>query len=410
MRVNPRLEMTVGVKVGEEFEVPPAEEGAFLVGRDTLCDLRLADTQLSRRHCRFTFEGGFVYLQDLKSKNGTRVNGKRARRRVHLRHGDRIQIGSTELRVKYATSEESVRRTDKDAADALSPVRQLARRIASLEEENFAGLHLDVRIWEGEDSCTFRAHDPASDQPVALKFLKPDVGGTAEQKTRFLRGAKEAAGLDQPHLIKVLRSGTYEEIAYTVMEYVEGSNLQRLLTKAGVPMKPHGAVAICRQMLSALQHIYEKGLVLRSVQPDNVIVVPGFGAKLADYDLLKHLPGEHEKQVTSILDDDIVVDPQFAAPELIARPFLADQRADVFGAGATLYYMLTLSAPFPATLPADRPAHAFKRELPDPGSINPKAPAAISDVIRKAMAGYVDKRYQTPKEMATALNEATKGL
>jgi len=404
--MNPRIEVTVGTKAGEEHEVPSSEEGrSLVVGRDSDCGIRLADTQLSRRHCEFTFEGGYVYVEDLHSRNGTRVRGHRIHDKTELHHGDKVKAGSLVMRVKYVDKE-----PEHEVAEALLPGKSVAheqaKRLAKLEEESLAGYELDTRISEDDLTCTFKATRAGSSTPVALRFVKPDAGASAQQEARFLRGAKAASGLDHPVLLKVRDYGRHEHIPFVVTDYVEGSYLHRMLTKAGKPMKVPAAISVCLQLLSALQYVHGKRIVLRSVCPDGMILTPDGSVKITDYELAKHLPEAEKTEVTQVLDEDLQVDPRFAAPELIVRPFLADQRADIFGAGACLYFMLTAKAPFPSSLPNGLPAHAFKRKLTDPCTLNRRIPKSVRAIILTAMSDHLDKRYQTVERMKRALERA----
>jgi len=409
--MNARLQLLSGRDAGGEFPVPGqgAEQPSLLVGRDPVCDMRINDSQLSRRHCRFFAHEGHVYVEDLQSSNGTLVNGRRIGEPTLVRDGDKIQVGGAELLLKSDEGAEA-RESGQEQAEAVSESDLYARGIAGLQVESFAGLKLRTRIWEGEYCCTFLAEGPGVPNPVAVKFVKPDARITAEHKERLLRGWNEATRLDHPRLVKVLRVGSHEGIPYCLMEHVEGKNLYRLLARERRPMKMRGALTICLQLLEALQYVHQRGLALRSVRPDNVLLVPSLGASITDYDLIKKLPDQEGTSVTKVLDADVFVEPDFAAPELIARPYTADQRADLFGVGACLFYMATVRAPFPDALPDNLPAHAFRREVPDVQAINPNVPDAVRDVMLRAMANYVDRRYQSAQEMKEALERAAAGL
>jgi len=92
--MNPRIVVVSGVRTGEVF---PLSDVAFVIGRSVPSGLSLADESLSRRHCMVTFEGRAYHLQDCHSVNGTAVNGKAVTAKQELHHGDRIDVGTTEL-------------------------------------------------------------------------------------------------------------------------------------------------------------------------------------------------------------------------------------------------------------------------------------------------------------------------
>ena len=403
--MNPRLEIEVGKQVGAEFEIPlKSEEGDIFLGRDPFCKVRLFDLQLSRRHCRLSYDGQRVLIKDLDSKNGTKVNGRRIRKVTELSHGDHIGVGSSRLVLKHpgAVTERK----------GLSPVWRhkseaelLAEQAGNLVGQQFADLQVEEKLWDGELATIYRVRKAQEETPLALKILRPDAGPSIEQQNRFLRGARLASRLNYPALVKMLQFGQHMEISYSVMEFVHGTNLERLVEEAGRPMRLEAALAVTRQMLDALQHVYEQRCVMRLVRPDNVLVLKGSRIKLADFDLLKQLPDEAAREVTRVIERGIFADPPFAAPELISNPLVADQRTDVFGAAACLHFMLTRAAPFPKTLPGDDPVKAFDRPPPDTGRLNPKVPEAIGDVIRKGLAPMADERYATARDMLAAIDD-----
>ena len=404
--MNPRLIVEVGKQVDQEFEIPPKTE--VFLGRDPFCVIRIFDPQLSRRHCRLTFDGERAFIKDLDSKNGTKVNTDYIRKKTELRNGDHVGVGSTRLVFKYVVGRAPAQESKKRLRPK-SPAERLAENVDKLEGEEFAGFSVEKKIWHGNLTTIYLARRPSDQEAVALKILRPDARPTVEELNRFQRGTREAVQLNHRNLVRVLAVDKYLGINYAAMEYFAGQNLQSLLEKAGRPMKPAGALKVMQQLLSALQYVYEQGYVLRSVKPDNVLVGKGLSVKLTDYDLLKHLPGVEEKELTRVIDGGMFVEPSFAAPELITYPVVADQRADVFGAGTCLFFMLTGAAPFPNEVP-DKLSRAFDRTVPNPKTLNPKFPEELSKVILKSMSGYLDRRYQTPQEMLDDIQELQASL
>ncbi len=400
--MNPRLRVEVGRQANFEYEIPPAEEEEEVwLGRGAFCQIRISDPQLSRRHCQFTYKNGHLYLQDLGSRNGTRVNNQIIRERTELRDGDSVIVGSHELRVVMPDSS----RAGVSDGGELVEQEDVDQRMRRMVSQEFAGFILRKVLFAGEHSFIYRARDTATGRMMALKVLKPVSVITIEDQNRFIRGARHAAHLQQPNFVRVYKGGRYRNWYYIAMEYVSGRNLQELVEMKGGPMALEPALRIARQVLEALQYAYEQQLVFRAVRPDNIIVTEQMQAKLTDYDLVKPLAGRKEAQVTRVMDGSLQVDPAFAAPELIAYPVVADQKADIFGAGAVLYFMVCGQAPFGRRLPANKPSSAFEREVHDPRDLNPKVPEAVCEVIRQAMSDY--ERYGTPAEMLEALETAT---
>lgn len=402
--MNPRLRVEVGRQVNFEYEVPPTEEEeAVWLGRGAFCQIRITDPQLSRRHCQFTFQEGRFFVEDLGSRNGTRVNDEPIRGKVQIQHEDRVTVGSHQLVVIYPSAS-SERKVSLAELGTQEEEQEAYRKVVGLKGSEFAGYLLEDIIFEGDVSVIFRGRDPKAEAPVAVKILKPLSKVTVEDQNRFIRGAKHSATLRHPNFVRVYKGGRFEDWFFVAMEYVRGRNLQDVVERKGEPLDVGTAVRIAGQVLDALQHAYEQDIVFRAVRPDNVIVCKGLQVKLTDFDLVKPLAGRQDAQVTRVMDGSLSVDPSFAAPELIAYPVVADQKADVFGAGAVLYYMLCARAPFGAMLPADKLSSAFDRVVEHAHDVNPAIPEVLCEVIRQAMSDY--ERYNTPAEMRQALDEA----
>ncbi len=402
--MNPRLRVEVGRQVGFEYEIPPTNgEEAVWLGRGAFCKIRISDTQLSRRHCQFIFEDAQFFVEDLGSRNGTRVNDELIKGRVPLQDEDRVTVGSHELVVVYppVSTERKVSLAELGTQEL---EKEAYEKVVALKGTEFAGYVLGDLIFEGSVCVVFRGRDPAGDVPVAVKILKPLDRVTVEDRNRFIRGAKHSATLRHPSFVRVHKGGRFEDWHFVAMEFVEGRSLKDIIERRGKPLELKDALRIVCQMLDALQHAYEKDIVFRAVRPDNVLICEGLEVKLTDFDLVKPLAGRQDAQVTRVMDGSLSVDPSFAAPELIAYPVVADQKADIFGAGAVLYYMLCARAPFDAMVPKDKATGAFDRVFEDPRTINPDVPESICAVMRQSMSDY--ERYNTPAEMRQALDNA----
>ncbi|MFW6189660.1 MAG: protein kinase domain-containing protein [Planctomycetota bacterium] len=406
--MNPRLRVEVGRQANFEYEIPPAqqEEDVWL-GRGAFCKIRISDPQLSRRHCEFSYKDGRLFVEDLGSRNGTRVNGDLIESRVELNDGDSVIVGSHELRV-ILPSPAAEEEAEKEEAEAKGEVAEVNLRMAELKGSKFADYKLGEIVFNGDASVIYRARDEDSGRTVAVKVLKPLSSISVEDQNRFIRGAKHSANLSHPNFVRVFKGGRYKEWYYIAMEYVRGLNLEQVLERKGDPLDLDPAVEIMRQVLQALQHAYEQDIVFRALRPDNLIVREGLRIKITDFDLVKPLTGRQEAQVTRVMDGSLRVEPDFAAPELIAYPVVADQKADVFGAGALLYFMLCAKAPFGDLLPGDKKSSAFDRKVQHPREINHSIPEPICQVISRAMSDY--ERYNTPQEMLDALEQVAAEL
>ncbi len=406
--MNPRLRVEVGRQANFEYEIPPVEEEeAVWLGRGAFCKIRMSDTQLSRRHCQFTYDGGVLYVEDLGSRNGTRVNGQLIEGRVELEEGDSIVVGGHELRVimPRPSSSATIELEELGTADAEAEADESMQALVGKE---LAGYQLQEILFKGDTCCIYKGRDAGSERTAAVKVLKPLARISVEDQNRFIRGAKHSASLRHPCFVQVYKGGRSEDWHFIAMEYVRGKSLEEVVRAKGGPLEVRTALKILRQVLAALQYAYEHEIVFRAVRPDNILLGEGLKVKMTDYDLVKPLTGRQEAQVTRVMDGTLTVDPAFSAPELIAYPVVADQKADIFGAGAVLYYMLTGKAPFESNLPANKPTSAFDRALEDPRRLNPAVPESLCAVMRQAMSDY--ERFNSPQEMLTAIDNAAADL
>jgi serine/threonine protein kinase len=399
--MNPRLKVQSGEQTGQQYEIPPLEEeGEIVLGRSSVCDVQIHDRKLSRQHCRFIFDGGRLFVEDLESKNGTELNGRFISEVVELHDGDRLEVGSNVFAVEHP--DERGPEVEEPEETVETPEPREARPVQALEQKEFAGLELEEKIHESSYCIIYRGRDE-NGREAAVKLLRPRAVASAERVGRFQRGAELASGLEHRNLVKVFDFGVHDNVPYLVMEYVAGENLYATLQESGEPLSMDRALSVAREMLSALQEVHEHRMVMRSVRPDNVLLNEESEAKLCDYGLLKTLPSEQKKDITQVVTVGPFGDSRFAAPEMITRPIVADHRCDIFGVGACLYYMLTASPPFSEPDEEAHPYRVFQRPLKEPHELNRDISPSLSRVIMRSMSDYLDKRYQTARGMSEAL-------
>lgn len=406
--MNPRLKVEVGKQVGIEYEIPPRSvKNRIVLGRGAGCDLRFADIQLSREHCAFSYDGHQVFVEDLNSRNGTKVNGLRIKGKKRLRNHDHVSVGSYRLLVihKAASADKKVR-----LPSLMTDEEKWAEEIAHLEGKQFAGIEAEKELHHGRFCSIFRVRDPNLGRVMAMKLIRPDSGAGVEMRERFLRGAKCAAQLRHPNFVKVIKADRERGVLYVLMEHTEGEPIDSFMEKRNEPLETKLVLELARQLLQALAAAYELKLVFRTIQPHGVMVTPDLKAKIVDFELVKPLPGENRRRISRLVDSSVRVDNRFSSPEMIVRPMQADQRTDLFGVGAIMFYMLTCSRPFLETLPDDPVVQVFFRKVENPSRRNPDIPGDVAEIVVKALAQQPDERYQTPQEMLAAVEKAQSSL
>jgi serine/threonine-protein kinase len=262
-------------------------------------------------------------------------------------------------------------------------------------------------IGRGSMGTVHRASDPLIERQVALKTV--DLGrlddGSLEPRLRFLREAKAAGRLTHPGIVIVHDVGELEDVAFIVMELVEGRSLKHVLDRGDrIPLE--AALELVRQAAEALAFAHRNGVVHRDVKPGNLLLTREGRVKLTDFGIARVDQGARTR--TGIL----VGSPRYMSPEqLSARE--VDGRSDLFSLGALLYELITGLGPFDAERPEDvltlmqnittrhhQPASQVVRDLP----------AAVDAIVERALAKDPAARYATGDEMAAALREALRAL
>ena len=252
---------------------------------------------------------------------------------------------------------------------------------------------------KGGMGAIYRAWHLHFNIPVAIKEMipQPDLPPAmlAPLRQQFQREAAVLARLDHPHLVGVIDFFEEEGNVYLVMKFIEGESLGQRIGQQG-PLPEREVLAWAGQLLDALAYCHAQGVLHRDIKPHNVIIRPDGQAVLVDFGLVK-LWDSHDPRTRTAMRG--MGTPEYAPPEQY-HPDRGhtDERADVYGLGATLYHALTGQAPPTAT---ERIAsrHAFQR----PRTLNPHISSSTEAVVLQAMELAVEDRFQSVREMQAAL-------
>ncbi len=264
---------------------------------------------------------------------------------------------------------------------------------------------LDV-VGEGGMGRVYKAHDTRMGRNVALKVIRKEKLKHPAAAGRFLQEMVALGAMTKhPNVVEVFTADQLGEHHYCVMEYIDGSDLTRLVRNGG-PMPVLQACEVVRQAALGLQHAFETGLVHRDIKPSNIIVPRAAGAvKLVDLGLARVIdaqPGEDDAH--RITQEGFVIGtPDFLAPEQARDPLSVDIRADIYALGGTLFYALTGRPPFDGGTPTEKLLRHCTEPPPELLSIRPDVPPALQQIIHWCMAKEPGKRPQTPLQLAVAL-------
>lgn len=255
------------------------------------------------------------------------------------------------------------------------------------------------RLGEGGMGTVFKARHRFMNRLVALKLIGPDLLGTAEATARFLWEMQVAGQLHHPNIVQAHDGGQAGERYYLIMELVEGNDLARLVKEQG-PLSVSRACACVRQAALALQHAHERGLVHRDVKPSNLMLA-GDQIKLLDLGLARLLqPGQNGNRTRT---GTLLGTADYLAPEQALDPRSVDTRADVYSLGCTFYFLLTGLPPFHGGSDMQKLLwHQHAEPIPIE-ELRPEVPQGVRGILRRMMAKRPEARYQTPAEVALAL-------
>lgn len=244
----------------------------------------------------------------------------------------------------------------------------------------------------------WRAFDTGTERIVAVKVLPAHLAGDDGFQQRFLREAKAAASLNEPHVVPIYDFGEIDGRLFVAMRLVDGHDLQDLLSQG--PLAPDRAVAIIEQIASALDAAHRIGLIHRDVKPSNILVTEDDFAYLIDFGIAR-VAGE-----TGLTSTGMTLGTwPYMAPERF-RTGTTDARADVYALTCVLHQALTGQQPFPGeSLEQIATGHMFDPP-PRPSALQSSVPAAMDNVIAVGMAKNPDERYATTKDLAQGARAA----
>jgi formylglycine-generating enzyme required for sulfatase activity/tRNA A-37 threonylcarbamoyl transferase component Bud32 len=271
------------------------------------------------------------------------------------------------------------------------------------------------RLGTGGMGAVYKALHRALGRIDAVKVVRDDILENEEAVKRFAREARAAAQLRHRNVVLVYDAGvTEDDLHYMAMEYVEGTDLGKLVKREGA-LPVAVACEYVRQAAVGLQHLHERGLVHRDIKPSNLLVQQAGEEqpiiKIVDLGLVRFkdsVVGSRPLPMTEL--GAMMGTPDFLAPEQATDARSVDIRADLYSLGCTLYYLLAGEVPFPAPTIAEKLVGHQLRE-PRPLRVNrPDVPENIVAVVARLMAKKPEDRYQTPTEVAEALGVIVENL
>lgn len=246
----------------------------------------------------------------------------------------------------------------------------------------------------GGMAAVYRVNDRWFDEHRALKILLPHASRSERTRTRFLQEARTMARLNHPNVVRIHDVGTDGEKLYFAMELCKDS-LARHLRLNG-PCKPGDGLQYIFGVLQGLAHAHTAGVVHRDMKPHNMLFGLDGRVKLTDFGIARVLAMSSDNRITGTGDTLGTI--AYMAPEQRLDPRRAGPTADIYGAGATLYVLITGRRPFDLAMVGLDP------------SVMERLPKPLRPVVRKATAHRPSDRYPDARAMAAEVAAAWEEL
>ncbi|MDE6863715.1 MAG: Stk1 family PASTA domain-containing Ser/Thr kinase, partial [Eubacterium sp.] len=273
--------------------------------------------------------------------------------------------------------------------------------------DNYVGKRLDGRyeiqeiIGVGGMSVVYKAYDNVDDRIVAVKILKDEFLTNDDFVRRFKNESKAIALLSHPNIVKVYDVSFGEKLQYIVMEYVDGITLKEYIQKQNA-ITWNDALFFTTQILRALQHAHDKGIVHRDIKPQNIILLSDGSIKVADFGIARF-----SRSDTKTLTDTAIGSVHYISPEQAKGEF-TDEKADIYSVGVVLYEMLAGKVPFEADNAVSVALMQLQNDAKKLTEINPDIPLGIEQICTHAMQKNPDDRYCSATEMLVDVEEIIK--
>lgn len=243
----------------------------------------------------------------------------------------------------------------------------------------------------GGMAVVYKASDNVEDRFVAVKILKDEFVKDERFRRRFLNESRAIAMLSHKNIVDVYDVNFEGDIQYIVMEYIEGRTLKEYINVTGA-LSPSEAIDYCKQILGALRHAHERGVVHRDIKPHNIMLLDDGTVKVADFGIA-HVSNFE----TVTMTDTAIGSVHYISPEQ-ARGLATDEKSDIYSTGVMLYEMTTGQLPFIADTPVSVALMQVQQEPRPPRELNPDIPEGLEQIILKAMQKNPEKRYLQAKE------------
>jgi serine/threonine protein kinase len=259
-------------------------------------------------------------------------------------------------------------------------------------------------LGKGGMGVVYLAFDQELHRNVALKFLHDDVLSDKQRVQRFKQEARAVSALNHPNILTIHQIGETDGRQFIATEFVEGETLREIIKHKRLNISE--TLDIAAQIASALAAAHGADIIHRDIKPENVMIRPDGYIKVLDFGLAKLTePSISNSKLSTLINTEqgtIIGTVQYMSPEQ-ARALAVDARTDIWSLGVVLFEMLTQHPPFVGQTKSDAMAAILEREPAPLASYGAGVPAELQLILTKALEKDRDRRYQTAKDLLSAL-------
>lgn len=239
---------------------------------------------------------------------------------------------------------------------------------------------------------------------VVLKIMSDELAGEETAKKRFVKEAEILSRLRHRYITRFYEFIPRETGAVLVMELVEGTPVDALLSKKGALGIPD-AINVAQCLLEALVYAHGKGIVHRDIKPANLIQEKSGTVKVTDFGIAKIREGNTAGQTVLTRSGFLLGTPHYMSPEQIREPKDAGAKSDVYSTGVVLYELLTGVLPFNSRSLPKLIDSVYKGEKTAPHQLRPDIDLDLEAIVLKSMHPKEDQRYESARAFYEALEE-----
>jgi len=251
----------------------------------------------------------------------------------------------------------------------------------------------------GGMGVVYRARDEELGVDTALKVLRPDLGADPKVVERFRSELRLAREVTHKNVVRIHDIGEHEGLRFLTMRYVEGRSLREVIERDG-PLSPDRAVAVARQVASALEEAHRAGVIHRDLKPGNILLGEDDVAYVTDFGVARSVGGDGLTRAGAVVGT-----PDYLSPEQIAGD-PADARTDLYALGIVLFEMLTGELPFRSGSQAEMLAQRLAGRPRDLSDTGVRAPRWLEKVVRRLLERSPARRYPSAAAVAADLDRA----